>query len=62
MYYEHPKIKHGQLQQVEGASYLRLGDDQKIQYHRDYYDLGSMIYDHIPLLGRILRWIKNKLS
>jgi hypothetical protein len=29
-----------------------------IEYQRDYFDAGALIYEHIPLLGTILRRIK----
>lgn len=31
-------------------------------YHRDYYDLGEMVYEHVPLVGWIVKKIKRKLA
>ncbi|MDN3649797.1 nuclear transport factor 2 family protein [Reinekea marina] len=45
---------------VEGISHLKFRDG-KISSHRDYFDSTHMIFDHIPLMGRIIRMIKNKL-
>jgi hypothetical protein len=45
---------------LEGISHLRFGE--KIDYHRDYFDLGQMVYEQIPLVGRIIKTIKKRLS
>lgn len=57
---EHPSLAGGRTIRVPGVSHLRYSD--KVVYHRDYYDLGAMIYEHIPLLGRLLAWIKTRLA
>jgi hypothetical protein len=33
-----------------------------VYYHRDYYDAGSMLYEHIPLMGYAIRKIKKKVG
>jgi len=57
MRFSHPKLNGGSQICVPGASHLRLND--KITYHRDYVDMGQVLYEHIPLLGRAIRWIKR---
>ena len=44
---------------VPGASHLRFGE--KISFHRDYYDLGEMVYERIPLVGGMLRAVKRRM-
>ncbi len=46
---------------VDGITQLKIEDD-KIIFHRDYYDLGQMVYENIPLLGRIIKRIKRTLG
>jgi ketosteroid isomerase-like protein len=46
---------------VEGITMLTLKND-KIIFHRDYYDLGQMVYENIPLLGRLIKQIKRRMS
>ncbi len=46
---------------LPGTTQLKVRDD-KICYHKDYYDLGTMVYEHIPVLGWIVKKIKAKLS
>ena len=60
MSYQHPKLAGGQTINVAGISHIRFED--KITYHRDYYDLGEMLYEHVPLYGWITRWLKARLA
>ncbi|CAD5266544.1 conserved hypothetical protein [Alteromonas sp. 38] len=46
---------------VDGNTQLTVKDD-KIVYHKDYYDLGEMVYEHIPLLGFFVKKIKKRLA
>lgn len=61
MYYAHPKIAGGKELVLEGATELRF-DGDKVCYHRDFYDMGAMLYEHIPVIGALVRWIKSRLS
>ncbi len=36
--------------------------DDSIIYHKDYYDLGEMVYEHVPILGFVIKKIKGKLA
>ncbi|MDO6745871.1 nuclear transport factor 2 family protein [Gilvimarinus sp. 1_MG-2023] len=60
MRFSHPKLNSGVATSLAGCSHLRYSD--KIYYHRDYYDLGEMLYENIPLLGRLIRSIKKRLA
>lgn len=59
MTYQHPKLNNGQTVTVHGNSHLK-GEKNKIIYHRDYLDLGAMLYEQIPVFGRLTQWIKQK--
>ncbi len=61
MFLVHPKLSGGETIRVEGASYLKTRNG-RIYYHRDYFDMGAMLYEHIPLLGRIVHSIKQRLA
>lgn len=48
---------------VEGNSFLRVDPKtDKITYHRDTFDMGAFIYEHIPVLGSAVRFVKSKLE
>ena len=36
--------------------------DGRVAYHRDYWDAAEEVYEKIPLLGGLLRWIKRRLQ
>lgn len=57
----HPSVNGGDEFTIEGASHVLL-EDGKIIYHRDYFDLGSMIYERVPVLGALIRYIKGRMS
>ena len=46
---------------VNGVSLLTLKDD-RVVYHRDYYDMGEMVYEHVPVLKRVIYYIKKRLT
>lgn len=54
------KFNNGDPVTVDGVSHL-IFTNGKISRHRDYFDSTHMIFDHVPLLGRIIKYIKNKL-
>jgi hypothetical protein len=41
---------------VAGCSHLRY--HVKVTHHRDYFDVGALVYEQVPLLGTIVRRIK----
>jgi len=61
MFLRHPKLKSGQLISFEGISHLTI-EHGLITYHRDFYDMGEMLYQHIPLLGSVVKHLKRRLS
>lgn len=61
MHYKHPKLNAGKNITVKGHSRLKMVDN-KIIYHRDYLDVGAMLYEHIPLVGSIVRFLKHRVS
>ncbi|WGP00059.1 nuclear transport factor 2 family protein [Saccharophagus degradans] len=66
MHYRHPKLKGGDRLTLDGVSRVQIageqGADMRIIYQRDYYDLGAMLYEHIPVLGRVVGSLKNRLA
>ncbi|MGB9097011.1 nuclear transport factor 2 family protein [Erwinia sp.] len=61
MIYAHPSLQRGAEQSLEGSSYLQFRDD-KISYQRDYYDMGAMLYEKIPVLGAVIKQLKKRLK
>ncbi len=45
---------------ASGISVLTIAE--KVVNQRDYFDAGEMFYEHIPVMGGIIRKVKRKLS
>ncbi|GIU04308.1 nuclear transport factor 2 family protein [Shewanella morhuae] len=60
MQYRHPKLNRGQLIRVDGMSQLKFND--KIYFHRDYFDLGQMLYEQVPCVGGVIRLLKTRAA
>jgi hypothetical protein len=59
MEYAHNKINAGNMVTVQGSSFLKFSD--KIDFHRDYVDMGQMLYEHLPVVGMVIRGIKKRV-
>lgn len=71
MYYQHPRLHGGKMLQLTGASYIQFDARDDVKYtsgvrkiiaHEDFYDMGAMLYEHTPVLGAAIRWLKCKLA
>lgn len=60
MHFAHPKLNHGSEINVDGSTHIKFFE--RINYHRDYYDVGQMVYEHIPIIKHLIKYIKNGLS
>jgi esterase/lipase superfamily enzyme len=60
MLLQHPKLNKGIIFTVPGVSLVRYTD--KIYFHHDYFDLGAMLYERLPLIGSVIKYIKRNLG
>jgi hypothetical protein len=60
MSYRHPRLAGGKLIRVDGCSHLLWHD--KVYRHRDYFDAGALLYEHLPVLGRAIAWLKRRMG
>jgi len=60
MTYAHPKVAGGRPITMPGVTYLQF--DDHIQLHQDYFDSNQMLFDHLPVIGSILGWLKGRLN
>lgn len=61
MRYSHKKIAGGKEQILRGMTLIKFNHD-KITYHEDCYDVGAMVYEHLPLLGKATLLIKKRIG
>jgi hypothetical protein len=56
MHYAHPSLASGKPLQLNGGTLIKF--NAQIIYHEDFYDMGAMIYQHVPILG----WAVKKIN
>jgi steroid Delta-isomerase len=45
---------------IHGTSHVRFAADGRVNYHRDYWDAAGELYEHFPLIGGLMRWLKKR--
>jgi hypothetical protein len=55
-------FKQGQEQCILGGSHLVLDDAGRITLHRDYWDAAEELYEKLPLVGGLMRWLKARAN
>lgn len=46
---------------INGASHLRFAADGRVAWHRDYWDPARELYEGLPVLGAVMRWLRRRL-
>ena len=49
-------------QVIRGGSHLVLAPDGRISDHRDYWDAAEELYEKLPVVGGLMRWLKRRAS
>jgi steroid Delta-isomerase len=49
-------------QVVRGGSHLTLAADGRIEDHRDYWDAAEELYEKLPVVGGLMRWLKHRAN
>ncbi|MCE2971563.1 MAG: nuclear transport factor 2 family protein [Burkholderiales bacterium] len=52
----------GAAQTIRGATHLRFAADGRVAEHRDYWDAAEELYEKLPVLGALMRWLRRKLT
>ena len=50
------------LQTIRGASHLTFNEAGLVESHRDYWDAAEELYEKLPLIGGLMRWLKKRAS
>ena len=49
-------------QLIRGASQIRFASDGRIALHRDWWDAAEELYEKLPLVGTLMRWLKRRAN
>ncbi len=50
------------LQVVRGGSHIVFNEQGLVTLHRDYWDAAEELYEKLPLLGSVMRWLKKRAN
>jgi hypothetical protein len=49
-------------QTVRGASHVVFNPQGLVTLHRDYWDAAEELYEKLPVLGSVMRWLKKRAN
>ena len=49
-------------QTVRGGTHLVFNDAGQVTLHRDYWDAAEELYEKLPLVGGLMRWLKQRVN
>lgn len=47
---------------IRGATHVEFGADGLVTNHRDYWDAAEELYEKLPVLGALMRWLKRSAN
>jgi ketosteroid isomerase-like protein len=60
-----PRMSHGAAQTIRGATHFVLREEEgvwRVAVHRDYWDAAEELYEKLPLVGGLMRWLKKRAN
>lgn len=60
-----PRMNQGATQTIRGATHLVLREEHgvwRVAVHRDYWDAAEELYEKLPVLGSLMRWLKKRVN
>lgn len=55
-------FKQTEEQVIRGSSHLVFADDGRVSLHRDYWDAAEELYEKLPWIGGLMRWLKRRAN
>lgn len=52
----------GVEQVIVGASHVKFSEAGLVTVHRDYWDAAQELYEKLPLVGSLMRWLKKRAN
>ncbi len=56
------RFSQGQSQCILGGTQLVLDEAGRITLHRDYWDAAEELYEKLPIVGGLMRWLKRRAN
>jgi SnoaL-like domain len=55
-------VRPTEWQCIHGASHLRFDAQGLVTLHRDYWDAAEELYEKLPVVGGVMRWLKRRAA
>lgn len=55
-------LNRGKAFTIEGVSIIEFNEDDLVIRHSDYFDVGAMVYERVPVVRALVKFVKNKLN
>ena len=55
-------LKPALQRRIHGLSHIRFAVDGRVSYHRDYWDAAGELYQQLPIVGGLMRWLKRRAA
>ena len=49
-------------QTIRGSSHLKFDSQNRVCYHRDYWDATEELYEKLPFIGGLMRFLKRRVG
>ena len=49
-------------QTIRGGSHLVFSEEGLVTLHRDYWDAAAELYEKLPVVGSLMRWLKKRAN
>ena len=53
-------LKPELARRIHGTSHIRFAHDGRVQYHRDYWDAAGELYEQLPWVGPLMRFLRKR--
>lgn len=56
------RFRRETLQTIRGTTHLVFTDSGLVSLHRDYWDAAQELYEKLPVVGSLMRWLKKRAN
>ena len=56
------RFDNSTLQVVRGGSHVVFNEAGLVTLHRDYWDAAEELYEKLPMVGGLMRWLKKRAN
>ena len=64
-FFSMPRMDKGVTQIIRGATHFVLREEAdvwRVAVHRDYWDAAEELYEKLPVVGGLMRWLKKRAN